>query len=82
MWQYMAQVALDIAQERAREAQQERLAAEARAAQDAEARAHGFVRPSRIRAAAASALRAVSGAFGSVSDAACDAATRLERRAA
>ena len=82
MWQIMAQVALDIARERAREAQQEHLAAEARAAQEAEARAHGLVRPSRVRAAAASALRTVSGVFGSVSDAACEAATRLERRTA
>ena len=82
MWQVMAQMALDIARERAKEAQQEHLAAAARAAQRAEARAHGVVQPSRIRTTAAAALRAVSGAFGSLADAACDAASRVERRTA
>lgn len=82
MWQVMAQMALDIARERALEAEQEHLAATARAAQQTEARAHGTARPSRIRATAASALRSVSGALGSLADAACDAATRVERRTA
>jgi hypothetical protein len=82
MWQVMGQMALDIARERAQEAQQEHLAAQARAAHQAEDRAHGVVRPSRLRATAASALRAVSGVFGSVADAACEAASRVERRTA
>ena len=82
MWQVMAQMALDIARDRAHEAQQNNLAAAARAAEQAEARAHGIVRPSRLRATAASALRAVSGLFGSVADAACEAASRVERRTA
>lgn len=82
MWQVMAQMALDIARERAHEAQQNNLAATARAAQRAEDLAHGVVRPSRLRTAAASALRAVSGAFGSVASAACEAASRVERRTA
>ncbi len=82
MWQIQAQMALDIARERAREAQQARLAAQARRSREAEDRAHGVVRTSRLRAALVAALRAVSGAFGSVSDAACAAATRLDRRTA
>jgi hypothetical protein len=82
MWQIMAQQALDIARERGRDAAQHRLAAQARAARDHEARIHGLARPSRARSWAASSLRAVSGALGTVADAACDAAARVEHRTA
>lgn len=82
MWQLHAQLALDLARERTREAERHRLAVQARASQAAEARRHGLVQPSRLRSWLASSLRVVSGAFGSVSDAACDAAARLDRRTA
>jgi septal ring factor EnvC (AmiA/AmiB activator) len=83
MWQLQAQLALDIARERAEEARQQRLANEARAAAADEARRHHLpAAPRRSRLVAAAALRAVSGAFGSVSEAACDAATRIDRRTA
>lgn len=83
MWQLQAQLALDIARQRAAEARQQALANEARAHAADEARRHHLpVSPGRSRVIAAAALRAVSGAFGSVSDAACDAAARLDRRTA
>ncbi len=80
MWQLQAQLALDIARERAAEARQQAIANQARAHAADEARRHHLpVAPGRSRHAVAAALRAVSGAFGSVSDAACEAATRLDR---
>ena len=83
MWQIQAQLALDIARQRAEEARLQRLAHEARMATADEARRHHIpAAPGRPRLAAAAALRAVSGAFGTVSDAACDAATRIDRRTA
>ena len=83
MWQIQAQLALDIARERAAEARRQALASEARAFQAEEARLHGRpIAPGRSRVAAARVLRGLSGAFGSVSDAACEAAARLERRTA
>jgi hypothetical protein len=83
MWQIQAQLALDIARERAAEAQRHALANEARAFTEDEARRHATpAAPGRMRLIAAAALRSVSGAFGSVSDAACDAATRIDRRTA
>ena len=83
MWQLQAQIALDIARERAAEARQQALANEARVHAAEEARRHHLpIAPRRSRVVAAAALRAVSGAFGSVSDAACEAATRIDRRTA
>ena len=82
MWQIQAQIALDVARERARDAEQQALADRARASQRAEARRHGLSRPGRARVVAARSLRQLSSAFGSVSDAACEAATRIDRRTA
>jgi hypothetical protein len=83
MWQLQAQLALDLARERAEEARKQALAREARLQRADEARRHHLaVAPGRSRTATAAVLRAVSGAFGSVSDAACDAATRIDRRTA
>ena len=76
MWQLQAQLALDLARERAEEARKQALANEARLMRADEARRHD------LPVAAAAVLRAVSGAFGSVSDAACEAATRIDRRTA
>jgi hypothetical protein len=83
MWQIQAQMALDIARERAEEARRNSLAARARRDTALEARLHDVaLRPSRPRQATAAALRAASGLFGSISDAACDAAARLDHRTA
>ena len=83
MWQFQAQIALDLARERAEEARRLALANEARLMRADEARRHALpVAPGRQRIAAAAVLRAVSGAFGTVSDAACEAATRIDRRTA
>ncbi len=83
MWQIQAQLALDLARERAAEARRQALANEARASQADEIRRHHLqTAPARPRVAAARVLRAVSGAFGSVSDAACEAAARLDHRTA
>ena len=82
MWQIQAQIALDLARERARDAEQQALANRARSSQRAEARRHGLSRPGRARVIAAGSLRRVSSAFGSVSNAACEAATRLDHRTA
>ena len=83
MWQIHAQMALDLAHDRAEEARLNSLAAEARQHSALEARLHPPVpRPSRARLALAVALRGASGLFGSISDAACDAATRLDHRTA
>ena len=83
MWQLQAQIALDLARERVEEARKQALANEARLQRADEARRHPrAVSPSRPRVAAAAVLRAVSSAFGSVSDAACDAAARIDRRTA
>jgi hypothetical protein len=82
MWQIQAQMALDLARERAREAEQQAIASRARAAQRREARLHSLERPGRGRRLAASFLRHVSDGFGSAADAACEAASRLDRRTA
>jgi hypothetical protein len=83
MWQILAQQARDIARERSEEARRNRLATEARSMMARETSLHGLpAAPSRARHATASALRVVSGAFETVSDAACDAATRLDGRTA
>jgi hypothetical protein len=83
MWQIHAQRALDLARERTEEARRHELAARARRHAALEARLHGVPTPtSRPRLATAAALRAASGLFGSISDAACDAATRLDHRTA
>jgi hypothetical protein len=83
MWQIHAQMALDLARERAEEARNNSLAARAREHAALEARLHAPVlRPSRVRLALAAALRAASGVFGSISDAACNAATRIDHRTA
>jgi hypothetical protein len=83
MWQIHAQMALDLARERAEEARNNSLAAQARQHAALEARLHAPVlRPSRVRLALAAVLRATSGLFGSISDAACDAAARLDHRTA
>jgi hypothetical protein len=83
MWQIHAQMALDLARERAEEARHNTLAAQARQHAALEARLHAPVlRPSRARLGLAAALRAASGLFGSISDAACDAAARLDHRTA
>ena len=83
MWQIHAQMALDLARERAEEARRNSLAAQAREHAALEARLHGRAsRPNRVRLGLATALRAASGLFGSISDAACDAATRLDHRTA
>ena len=83
MWQLQAQIALDLARERVEEARKQALVNEARLQRADEARRHPrAITASRPRVAAAVVLRAVSGAFGSVSDAACDAAARIDRRTA
>ena len=83
MWQIHAQMALDLARERAEEARLNTLAAQARQHAALEARLHERpLRPSRGRLAVATALRATSSVFGSISDAACDAATRVDHRTA
>jgi hypothetical protein len=82
MWQIQAQIALDLARERARDAERQALADRARASLRAEAQRHGLSRPGPARVLAAESLRRVSSALGSVSDAACEAATRLDHRTA
>ena len=83
MWQIHAQMALDLARERAEEARKQQLASLARQQTALEARLHSLPdRPGRPRLATAAALRAASGLFGSISDAACDAAARLDHRTA
>jgi len=83
MWQIHAQMAIDLARERAEEARHNSLAAQARQHAALEARLHAPVlHPGRARLALAAALRATSGLFGSMSDAACDAAARLDHRTA
>ena len=83
MWQIQAQMALDLARERAAEARRNDLATESRREAAREARIHRLpVMASRPRRAMAAALRAVSGLFGSMADATGDAASRLEHRTA
>jgi hypothetical protein len=83
MWQLMAQRALDIARERAEDARREALADESRRMRALERRLHEApAGPSRPRAGAARVLRGVSDVFDAVSNAACDAAVRLDGRAA
>ena len=83
MWQIHAQMAMDLARERAAEARNNELATLARQQAAVEKRLHSLPgRPSRPRLATAAALRAASGLFGSISDAACDAASRLDHRTA
>jgi hypothetical protein len=83
MWQIQAQMALDLARERADEARRNNLANQARRDTAREGRIHRLPTvASRPRRATASALRAASGLFGSMADAACDAAARLDHRTA
>ena len=83
MWQIQAQMALDLARERAQEARRNELATEARREAERETRLHRLpVMASRPRRATAAALRAVSGMFGTMADAACDVAARLDHRTA
>jgi hypothetical protein len=83
MWQIQAQMALDLARERADEARRTTLANRARRDQAREARLHRLpTAASRPRRATAAALRVASGMFGSMADAACDAAARLDHRTA
>ena len=83
MWQIQAQMALDLARERAEEARRNTVANQARRDAALEARLHRLpAASSRPRRATAAALRAASGLFGSMADAACDAATRLDHRTA
>ena len=83
MWQIHAQMALDLARERAAESRARAMADEARAMAAEERRRHAVATtPSRPRMAAAAVLRGISGALSGVSEAACDAAARLERRTA
>jgi hypothetical protein len=83
MWQIQAQMAMDLARERADEARRNDLANRARRDAACEAQLHRLpVAVSRPRRAAAAGLRAASGMFGSIADAACDAATRLDHRTA
>ncbi|HET7831256.1 MAG TPA: hypothetical protein VFL03_17000 [Candidatus Limnocylindrales bacterium] len=83
MWQIQAQMAMDLARERADEARRNDLANRARRDAAWEAKLHRLpVAVSRPRRAAAAGLRAASGMFGSIADAACDAATRLDHRTA
>jgi len=70
MWQVQALMALDIARERAAEAQAWRRAAELSAG-----------RPSRIRRIAAATLRGVQGAAATVARSACSLAERVEQPA-
>ena len=81
MWLYLGYAALDLANDRAREARDVaegwRLAHTPDADVSAVPRQHGFGR--RV---AAGALRRFSDASLSVGEAACDAASRLERRTA
>jgi hypothetical protein len=78
MWQYLGLVALDIANEKAREAeaQAERWRLSRLVAPTADPR------PSLARRTAAVALRRFSDASYSMSEAACEAASRLEHRTA
>ena len=71
MWQIQALMALDIARERAAEAQAWRRAAELNAG-----------RPSRIRRIAAGALRGVQGVAATVASWASSLAERVEQPAA
>ena len=83
MWQIQAQMALDLARQRADEARRNNHANQARRDSSREARVHRLpVVQSRPRRATASALRAASSLFGSMADAACDAAARLDHRTA
>jgi hypothetical protein len=82
VWQHQAVIALDLARERAREAQaaaeRDRLVREARAGRET-----GPRRASRrLRGLVAAPVRAFSDATQAVSDAACEAASRIEGRTA
>lgn len=78
MWQYLGLTALDIANERADEA---RMQAERWRLLTAD-RPKAPARPGLGRRTAAGALRRFSDASHSMSEAACAAASRLERRTA
>lgn len=83
MWQLLAIQALDLARERADEAARDRLARDARAFAAAERTRHGLATDAGpARSLAAAALRRVSAGLESASDAACDAASRLDHRTA
>jgi hypothetical protein len=78
MWQYLGLIALDIANERADEARQR---AE-RWRQLANDESQPAPRPGIGRRAAAGVLRRFSDASHALSEAACEAASRLEHRTA
>ena len=80
MWQWMGVIALDIANEKSREAQAaaDRWLADARERRDDDCRAA----PGAPRRMAAGALRRLSDASISIGEAACEAATRLDHRTA
>ena len=82
MWPYYGIIALDLARERARDA--ERAAVRARLAREA-AEARRSVQPAQpgaLRRLAATPLRAFSDVTHAVSEVACSAATRIEGRTA
>ena len=84
MWQIHAQMALDLARERAEEARQQLAGGTgppACSARGAAPRAAPLA-PAACGWRSAATLRAASGLFGSISDAACDAAARLDHRTA
>lgn len=82
MWQYYGFIALDLAHDRAREA--ERAAAHARLVREA-TEARRLIQPARpggVRRVMATPLRAFSDVTHAVSEVACSAATRIEGRTA
>ena len=82
MWPYHGLIALDLANERAREAREE--AARWRVSHQGHPAAirGGAPRHRAVRAVVARPIRAFSDATHSMSDAACRAATRIEGRTA
>ncbi len=83
MWQYYGLIALTLANERAREAREQ--AERWRLVSDAEASSDGAgtgTRRRTVRTVVAWPVRAFSDATHALSDAACDAATRIEGRTA
>jgi hypothetical protein len=83
MWQVYALMAQDLASERAREAQQTRLAHEAAAFAAGERRRHPGSDPRRVgasRRALAAGMRGVEAGAGSLARAARTMAARLEGR--
>ena len=74
-------IALDIARERVREADRNRLANEARRARAQAAPPRRPGDPSQLRVALARPVRALSDASHALSEVACTAASRIEGRA-